>query len=57
MSPLLLQSDDRRLVRSLPSRSSSRDGGKVAELNLRRPRAAEDKGGDADTDADDLFGQ
>jgi hypothetical protein len=47
---------DRRLVRSLPSRSSSREGGKVVELDLRRPRAADDEGGDADTDADNLFG-
>jgi hypothetical protein len=61
MSPLLVQSEDanvrrdRRLVRSLPS--SSREGGKVVELNLRhRPRAADDEGGDADTDADDLSG-
>jgi hypothetical protein len=62
MSPLLVQSEaadvrrDRRLVRLLPSRSSSREGGKVAELNLRRPRAADDEGGDADTDANDLSG-
>jgi hypothetical protein len=62
MSPLLVQSEaadvrrDRRLVRSLPSRSSSREGGKVAELNLRRPRAADNEGVDADTDADDLVG-
>jgi hypothetical protein len=62
MSPLLVRSEaasvrhDRRLVRSLPSRSSSREGGTVAELNLRRPRAADDEGGDADTDADDLSG-
>jgi hypothetical protein len=62
MSPLLVQSEatdvrrDRRLVRSKSSRSSSREGGKVAELNLRRPRAADDEGGDADTDADDLSG-
>jgi hypothetical protein len=28
----------------------------VVELNLRRPRAADDEGGDADTDADDLSG-
>jgi hypothetical protein len=62
MSPLLVQSEaadvrrDRRLVRSLPSRSSSREGGKVAELNLRRPRTADDEGGDADTDAGDFSG-
>jgi hypothetical protein len=62
MSPLLVQSEtadvrcDRRLVRSLPSRSSSREGGKLVELNLRRPRAADDEGGNADTDADDLSG-
>jgi hypothetical protein len=62
MSPLLVQSEaadvrrDRRLVRSLPSRSSSREGGKVVELNLRRPRAADNEGGDADTDTDDLSG-
>jgi hypothetical protein len=62
MSPLLVQSEDAdvrrdcRLVRSLPSRSSSREGGKVVELNLRRPRAPDDEGGDADTDADDLSG-
>jgi hypothetical protein len=62
MSPLLVQSEaadvrrDRRLVRSLPSRSSSREGGKVVELNLRRPRAADDESGDADTDADELSG-
>jgi hypothetical protein len=62
MSLLLVQSEaadvrrDRRLVRSLPSCSSSREGGKVVELNLRRPRAADDEGGDADTDADDLSG-
>jgi hypothetical protein len=48
MSPLLVQSEaadvrrGRLLVRSLPSRSSSREGGKVVELNLRRPRAADD---------------
>jgi hypothetical protein len=60
MSPLLVQSEaadvrrDRRLVRSLPSRSSSREGGKVVELNLRCQRAADDEGGDDDTDADDL---
>jgi hypothetical protein len=42
---------DRWLVRSLPSRSSSREGGKVVELNLRRPRAADDEGGDADDEA------
>jgi hypothetical protein len=52
VSPLLMQSEaadvrrDDRLVRSLPSRSSSREGGKVVELNLRRPR----------TDAGDLYG-
>jgi hypothetical protein len=63
MSPLLLQSKaadvrrDRRLVRSLPSRSSSREGGKVADLNFSRPRAAADEFLDADTDAEDLFGQ
>jgi hypothetical protein len=62
MSPLLVQSEtadvrrDRRLDRSFPSRSSSREGGKVVELNLRRPRAAADEGGDADTDADELSG-
>jgi hypothetical protein len=44
-----------RLVRSLPSRSSSRES-KVVELNLRRPCAADDEGGDANTDADDLSG-
>jgi hypothetical protein len=62
MSPLLVQSEaadvrrDRRLVRSLPSRSSSREGGKVVELNLHRQRAAADEGGDANTDADNLSG-
>jgi hypothetical protein len=62
MSPLLVQSEaadirrDRRLVRSLHSCSSSREGGKVFELNLCHPRAADDEGGDADTDADDLSG-
>jgi hypothetical protein len=62
MSPLLVQSEatdirhDRRLVRSLPSRSSSREGGKVVELNLCRPRATDDEGGDVDTDAGDPFG-
>jgi hypothetical protein len=44
-SPLLVRSEaadvrrDRWLVRSLPSRSSSREGGKVAKLDLRRPCA------------------
>jgi hypothetical protein len=62
MSPLLVQSEaadvrrDRRLVRSLHPRSSSREGGKVIESNLRRPRAADDEGGDADTDAANLSG-
>jgi hypothetical protein len=62
VSPLLVQSEavdvrrDRRLARSLPSRSSSREGGNVVELNLCRPRAADDEGGHADTDADDLSG-
>jgi hypothetical protein len=62
MSPLLVQSKaadlrrDRCLIRSLPSRSSSREGGKVVELDLRRPCAADDEGRNADTDADNLFG-
>jgi hypothetical protein len=62
MSPLLVQSEaadvgrHRRLVRSLPSLSSTREGGKAVELNPRRPRAADGEGGDADTDADDLSG-
>jgi hypothetical protein len=47
---------DRWLVRSLPSRSSSREDDKVAKLDLRRPCAADDEGGDADTDAGILFG-
>jgi hypothetical protein len=33
---------DRRLVKLLPSCSSSREGGKVVELNLRHPHAADD---------------
>jgi hypothetical protein len=47
---------DRRLVRSLASRRSSREGGKVAERSRRCPRAAAaaDDGGDDDIDTDDF---